>query len=134
NLILGNNVLAHVPQINDFIKGLDVMLASDGMMTFEFPHLLQLVENNQFDTIYHEHFFYFSLIAVQSVFEKHGMKIFDVQELDTHGGSVRIFVARETNDEYPVSSKVEQILSLEKEKGYTDVDFYQSFDQKVQQT
>src|SRR5699024_6443282 len=133
NLILSNNVLAHVPQINDFIEGLDVMLAPDGMMTFEFPHLLQLVENNQFDTIYHEHFFYFSLIAVQSIFEKHGMKIFDVQELSTHGGSVRIFVAREANDQYSVSSKVKQILAREKEEGYMDIDFYQSFGQKVQQ-
>lgn len=134
DLILGNNVLAHVPKINDFVKGLEVMLDESGIMTFEFPHLLQLVENNQFDTIYHEHFSYFSLLTVQSIFKKHEMKIFDVQELSTHGGSVRIFVTRESNENYKVSDNVKRILDLEKEKGYLDVDFYRSFDKKVQQT
>lgn len=133
NLILGNNVLAHVPKINDFIKGLDILLDDNGIMTFEFPHLLQLVENNQFDTIYHEHFFYYSLLAVHSLFKKHGMKIFDVQELSTHGGSIRIFVARESNKDYQVSSAVEKIISLEKEKGYLNLEFYRSFHQNVQQ-
>lgn len=134
DLILGNNVLAHVPDINDFIKGLDAMLDEKGIMTFEFPHLQQLVENNQFDTIYHEHFSYFSLLAVQSIFSKHGMKIFDVQELSTHGGSVRIFVTRDANNEYLITGNVERILSLEKERGYTDVDFYKLFDRNVQKT
>lgn len=134
DLILGNNVLAHVPKINDFIKGLDVMLSEKGIMTFEFPHLLQLVNNNQFDTIYHEHFFYYSLNAVQSMFKKHGLKIFDVQELSTHGGSVRIFIAKESNEDYQVSENVKRIISREREKGYLDVDFYRSFDKKVRQT
>lgn len=134
DLIIGNNVLAHVPQINDFIKGLDILLQKSGIMTFEFPHLLQLIDNNQFDTIYHEHFFYFSLIAVESIFKQHGMKIFDVQELDTHGGSIRIFVTRESNDNHPVSNAVERIISLEKERGYLDVNYYKSFDKKVHQT
>jgi len=134
DLILGNNVLAHVPKINDFVKGLDVMLSEKGIMTFEFPHLMQLVDNNQFDTIYHEHFFYYSLISVQSIFKKHGMKVFDVQELSTHGGSVRIFVTRESNEDRPVSNNVKRILELEKEKGYLDIDLYTSFDKKVQQT
>lgn len=134
DLILGNNVLAHVPKINDFVKGLEVMLSEEGIMTFEFPHLLQLVENNQFDTIYHEHFFYYSLLAVQSIFKKHGMKIFEVQELSTHGGSLRIFVTGESNNDYPVSDNVDRILSLEKERGYLDMDFYRSFDKHVQRT
>ena len=134
DLILGNNVLAHVPKINDFIKGLDIMLADKGIMTFEFPHLLQLVENNQFDTIYHEHFSYFSLLTVQSIFKKHGMKIFDVQELSTHGGSIRIFVTKESNNDFDVRENVKRIVGLEKQKGYMDVDFYRSFDQQVQCT
>lgn len=134
DLILGNNVLAHVPDINGFIDGLDQMLSPGGIMTFEFPHLMQLVENNQFDTIYHEHFFYYSLLAVQAIFENRGMKIFDVQELSTHGGSIRIFVARKTNNKYPTYNRVGQMLSLEKERGYQDIDFYRSFHKKVQQT
>jgi len=134
DLIIGNNVLAHVPHINDFIDGLDQMLGQMGIMTFEFPHLMKLVENNQFDTIYHEHFFYYSLITVQSIFEKHGFKIFDVQELNTHGGSIRIFVKRSTNNKYPIKDNVDKIRSIEKEKGYQDIDFYRSFEKKVQQT
>lgn len=134
DLILGNNVLAHVPQINDFINGLDIMLAEDGIMTFEFPHLMQLVENNQFDTIYHEHFFYYSLHSVQSLFKKHGFTIFDVQELDTHGGSIRIFVTRATNSKYEISDNIERMLKEEKRKGYLNIDFYQSFGEYVRQT
>lgn len=134
DLILGNNVLAHVPKIHDFVKGLELMLSDDGIMTFEFPHLRQLVNNNQFDTIYHEHFFYYSLTAVQSIFKKHDLKIFDVQELSTHGGSIRIFVTRESNEKYPISDNVLRILSQEEEEGYMDVSFYQSFDRNVRQT
>ncbi|WP_073059130.1 class I SAM-dependent methyltransferase [Fodinibius roseus] len=134
DLILGNNILAHVPEINDFIEGLDMLLGNKGIMTFEFPHLLQLIENNQFDTIYHEHFFYFSLITIASIFKKHGMKIFDVQELSTHGGSVRIFVTRESNQDYQVSDKVAKMVSIEKEKGFLDIDFYRGFDERVRQT
>lgn len=134
DLILGNNVLAHVPRINDFINGLEVMLSENGIMTFEFPHLMQLIDNNQFDTIYHEHFSYFSLLAVQAIFKKHGMKIFDVHELNTHGGSIRIFVTREPNTDYQVSDNVERILSLEKQQGYQNVEFYRSFDENVQET
>jgi 2-polyprenyl-3-methyl-5-hydroxy-6-metoxy-1,4-benzoquinol methylase len=134
DLILGNNVLAHVPKINDFVKGLDIMLAENGIMTFEFPHLLQLVKNNQFDTIYHEHFFYYSLLSVESIFRKHGMKIFDVQELGTHGGSIRIFVARKSNKERTITNNVKRILELEKQKGYQDLELYQSFEENVRRT
>ena len=134
DLILGNNVLAHVPKIHDFVAGLELMLSDDGIMTFEFPHLRQLVKNNQFDTIYHEHFFYYSLTAVQSIFKKHDLKIFDVQELSTHGGSIRIFVTRASNKKYQLRDSVHQMLSQEKEEGYLDVSFYQSFDRNVRQT
>lgn len=134
DLILGNNVLAHVPQIGDFVKGLKVLLDDDGVMTFEFPHLMQLVENNQFDTIYHEHFFYYSLIAIQNIFQKHEMKLFDVQELSTHGGSIRIFVTHEQNDFYPMRDSVKAMLDLEKKKGYEDLSLYKAFDQNVRET
>ena len=134
DLIIGNNVLAHVPKINDFIEGLRIMLAEHGIMTFEFPHLKQLVENNQFDTIYHEHFFYYSLHAVQSLFQKHGFKIFDVEELSTHGGSIRIFVTRETNSDYTISESMWRMLQQEKENGYLDVSFYETFNRNVRQT
>lgn len=134
DLILGNNVLAHVPRIHDFVNGLSVLLSDEGIMTFEFPHLMQLVENNQFDTIYHEHFFYYSLHAVQSIFEDHGFKLFDVQKLSTHGGSVRIFIAKQENEAYPVSDNVKRMLVEEKEKGYLDLDFYTTFNEQVRQT
>ncbi len=91
DLLLGNNVLAHVPDINDFVGGMTVLLKPDGVVTMEFPHLLRLIEHNQFDTIYHEHFSYLSLLAVEQVFARAGLKLFDVEELPTHGGSIRIF-------------------------------------------
>nr|WP_217988422.1 class I SAM-dependent methyltransferase [Aliifodinibius salipaludis] len=134
DLILGNNVLAHVPKIHDFIKGLKVMLKEKGIMTFEFPHLLQLVKNNQFDTIYHEHFFYYSLYSIQSIFRKHGFKIFDVQELSTHGGSLRIFVTRLSNNQYQISKNVDKILFREKQEGYLNINFYKKFGENVRQT
>jgi len=134
DLILGNNVLAHVPQIGDFVKGLKMMLAQNGLMTFEFPHLMQLVENNQFDTIYHEHFFYYSFLAVKSIFEKYDMKIFDVQELSTHGGSIRIFVTHEHNEMYSERDAVKEMLKVEKQKGYEDIELYTAFDKNVRET
>ena len=91
DLILGNNVLAHVPNINDFVGGLKIALAENGIITMEFPHLLRLIELCQFDTIYHEHFSYLSLVAVEKIFSQHGLKLFDVEQLPTHGGSLRIF-------------------------------------------
>ena len=97
DLLLGNNVLAHVPKLNDFVSGLKILLGARGVLTMEFPHLLQLIANNQFDTIYHEHFSYLSLITVERVFAHHGLTIFDVEELSTHGGSLRIY-ARHDQD------------------------------------
>jgi len=92
DLLLGNNVLAHVPNLNDFIQGLKILLHHKGVITLEFPHLLKLIENNQFDTIYHEHYSYFSFFTVNNIFKFHGLEIFDVEELPTHGGSLRIYV------------------------------------------
>ena len=91
DLIVGNNVLAHVPDINDFVAGMKIMLNEQGIITMEFPHLLKLIENNQFDTIYHEHYSYLSFYTVGIIFKKHGLKLFDVEELPTHGGSIRIY-------------------------------------------
>src|SRR5690606_8038058 len=91
DLIVGNNVLAHVPDINDFVEGIRVLLAPGGVVTMEFPHLLRLIEHNQFDTIYHEHFSYLSFVTVQRIFAAHGLCLFDVEELPTHGGSIRIY-------------------------------------------
>lgn len=134
DLILGNNVLAHVPDINDFVKGLKVMLADDGVMTFEFPHLMQLVENNQFDTIYHEHFFYYSLSVVHEILSSHGIKLFDVEELSTHGGSLRVFACHSENSEINESSRLKELLRIEEEKGYLSLELYQNFDEQVKRT
>ena len=95
DLLVGNNVLAHVPDLNGFVEGLATLLAPRGVLTMEFPHLLRLVEENQFDTIYHEHFCYFSLLAVRKVFAAHGLKVFDVEQLSTHGGSLRVFACHD---------------------------------------
>jgi SAM-dependent methyltransferase len=102
DLLVGNNVLAHVPDLNDFVAGLGILLADDGVLSMEFPHLLQLVEHTQFDTIYHEHFSYFSLLAVQRIFGHHDLEIFDVEELSSHGGSLRVY-AQHAHGEHPAS-------------------------------
>ena len=97
DLIILNNVLAHVPEINDFVSALKLVLRKEGTITVEFPHLLELIKNNQFDTIYHEHFFYFSLKTLQKIFLRHGLSIYNVEQLDTHGGSLRIYATQEGN-------------------------------------
>ncbi len=131
DLILGNNVLAHVPDINDFVKGVKIALKPNGVNTFEFPHLLQLVTHNQFDTIYHEHFSYLSLSNLVSVFEKQGLEIFDVQELSTHGGSLRIFAKHKDDTTQAVESSVATMLQKEAEAGLTTLSYYQNFQLKV---
>ena len=110
DLLLGNNVLAHVPDINDFVGGLKVLLKEDGVITFEFPHLLQLIDKNQFDTIYHEHFSYLSLTALKSVFEKQGLEFFDVQEIPTHGGSLRVFSKHIEDKTKQINTSVESLF------------------------
>ncbi len=131
DLLLGNNVLAHVPNINDFVAGLKIALKSGGIVTMEFPHLLQLVENNQFDTIYHEHFSYLSLHTAQKIFAAQALTIFDVEEILTHGGSLRIFAKHTENESLENTPNVEKVLEKEKEFGLLDLDYYSNFQQKT---
>lgn len=131
DLILGNNVLAHVPKINDFVKGLKIILNDKGIVTMEFPHIMNLIENNQFDTIYHEHFSYFSFLTVKSIFEYHKLEIFDVDEIPTHGGSLRIYAKHQEDNTKEISSKVQQLYDLEISKKMNNLDFYKEFQEKV---
>lgn len=132
DLTVANNVLAHVPDINDFIKGFEVILKPQGVATFEFPHLLRLVTENQFDTIYHEHYSYLSLTAVKRVFESNGLKIFDVEMLSTHGGSLRVFSQRKNGGEHEETDNVAKILELESIQGMTDSKFYKGFQSRAE--
>jgi SAM-dependent methyltransferase len=132
DLILGNNVLAHVPDINDFVKGVKIALKDTGVVTFEFPHLMKLVEECQFDTIYHEHFSYLSFLVVKRVFENQGLEMFDVEELPTHGGSLRIF-AKHTEDKTKViSPRVADLLKREEAAGMKTLNYYHDFQQRVE--
>lgn len=134
DLIAANNVLAHVPDINDFVKGFSILLKPEGVATFEFPHLLNIVEYNQFDTIYHEHYSYFSLTSVQSIFNENGLDIFDVEEIQTHGGSLRIYSQRSDFGIHEVCSSVLSLLSKEKEVGMLSLSYYrgiQSVSEKI---
>ena len=127
DLLLGNNVLAHVPDILDFVKGMQVILKEDGIITMEFPHLMQLVKNNQFDTIYHEHFSYLSLYTVKQIFESQGLDIFDVQELKTHGGSLRIYAKHVNYTGHRISGNVQKLLEKEINAGINRMDYYLHF-------
>jgi hypothetical protein len=133
DLLLGNNVLAHVPDINDFVAGFATLLAPRGVATFEFPHLMQLVRHNQFDTIYHEHFSYLSLTAVLGIFEANGVAVFDVEELPTHGGSLRVFAQRRDGGEWPVAANVAAMLAREAAEGTTSAGYYQGFQRRAEQ-
>jgi SAM-dependent methyltransferase len=134
DLLLGNNVLAHVPDLNDFVAGMKILLKPGGVITMEFPHLRRLVEQCQFDTIYHEHFSYFSFCSVQRVFAHHGITLFDVEELPTHGGSLRIY-GRHTEDESkPVSDRVLELRHREQKQGYEGIDLYDRFAETVRET
>jgi SAM-dependent methyltransferase len=131
DLIIGNNVLAHVPCLNNFIDGLKILLKPSGIITLEFPHLLQLMKNNQFDTIYHEHFSYFSLLSIQKIFSFHGFQIFDVEELSTHGGSMRIFITHLENKIIQTNKNVEQLILKEKEFGLDKLETYKKFSENI---
>ncbi len=133
DLLLGNNVLAHVPDINDFVGGMRVLLRSDGIVTMEFPHLLRLIEQNQFDTIYHEHFSYLSFLTVEQVFAKADLRLFDVEELPTHGGSIRIYACR-AGSSRPTEARVERMRQLERDGGLADLAVYRAFEQRVRAT
>ena len=134
DLIIGNNVLAHVPDIRDFVGGMKRLLANGGIITIEFPHLLNLIANNQFDTIYHEHFSYLSFITVQTIFAHFGLRIFDVAELDTHGGSLRIYACHENDDERINSDRVKALIQTETDFGLTSLTTYQAFADRVYAT
>ena len=131
DLLSGNNVLAHVPDINDFVAGLKIALKPEGMATMEFPHVLQLVENNQFDTIYHEHFSYLSFYTVKEIFTAQQLEIFDVEELSTHGGSLRIFTKHTENQTHEITENVESLLAKENQFGLLELDYYLNFQPKV---
>ncbi|MEP7229613.1 MAG: class I SAM-dependent methyltransferase [Ginsengibacter sp.] len=131
DLLLGNNVLAHVPDIIDFVRGMQIVLKEDGVITMEFPHLMQLVDNNQFDTIYHEHFSYLSFTSVSRIFESQGLLMFDVQEVPTHGGSLRIFAKHKDDRSKKISPHVGALLFKENEHGMNDLRWYRDFTQKA---
>jgi len=131
DLLLGNNVLAHVPEINDFVRALKIFLKKDGVITLEFPHLMRLVEGNQFDTIYHEHFSYFSLHTVDRIFSKHGLVVFDVEELPTHGGALRIYVRHQEDLSKAITSNVNCLRGIESNAGMLNLDYYKGFQDKA---
>ncbi|HSN87863.1 MAG TPA: class I SAM-dependent methyltransferase [Thermoanaerobaculia bacterium] len=132
DLLVGNNVLAHVPDLNDFVAGLSILLAEGGVLTMEFPHLLRLMEEDQFDTIYHEHYSYFSFMAVRRVFSAHGLTLFDVEELPTHGGSLRIYARHDRDDSKPVGERVQALLAREEAAGLASIEAYRSFTERVE--
>ncbi|RTE07911.1 class I SAM-dependent methyltransferase [Paenibacillus whitsoniae] len=134
DLLIGNNVLAHVPDLHDFVEGMSLALKPNGIITMEFPHLLRLMSENQFDTIYHEHFSYFSLITVMKIFASKKLTVFDVQELPTHGGSIRIYAQHKESGEHPVSSRVENMLKKEESFGMYDLSRYTAFSENVKAT
>jgi len=131
DLTVANNVLAHVPDINDFVGGFAAILKPTGVSTFEFPHLLRLVSENQFDTIYHEHYSYLSLTAVKRIFERNGLSVFDVEELPTHGGSLRVFAQRKDTGKREVSPNVAKLQDRETAAGMTNATFYAGFQDKA---
>lgn len=131
DLILGNNVLAHVPDINDFVKGMKTALKENGIITMEFPHLMRLVEETQFDTIYHEHYSYLSFAVVKRVFAEQGLEIFDVDELPTHGGSLRIYARHQGNETYAISQNVAKLLEKEEQVGMNAGPYYEGFQERV---
>jgi C-methyltransferase C-terminal domain/Putative zinc binding domain/Methyltransferase domain len=131
DLLLGNNVLAHVPDIVDFVAGMKIILKDRGVVTMEFPHLMQLVDNNQFDTIYHEHFSYLSFTTVQQIFASQGLELFDVDEIPTHGGSLRIYAKHKEDNGKIISANVAALLKKEADKGISTLDYYDNFQQKA---
>jgi SAM-dependent methyltransferase len=134
DLIAGNNVLAQVPDLNDFVAGLKILLKPQGVITIEFPHLMRLMEENQFDTIYHEHFSYFSLITAEKIFAGHGMTLFDVEELPTHGGSLRIYGRHADDTSKPITDRLMALHDREIAAGFTDMSCYANFAEQVKET
>jgi hypothetical protein len=134
SLLLGNNVLAHVPNLNDFVGGMKILLAEDGVITMEFPHLMRLVDGNQFDTIYHEHYSYLSFTTVERIFAQHGLVLFDVEELRSHGGSLRIYARHVESEAHPVGPRVGALRELEAHEGLDSLAYYARFGERVRET
>jgi SAM-dependent methyltransferase len=134
DLIAGNNVLAQVPDINDFVGGMKILLKPGGVITIEFPHLMRLMQENQFDTIYHEHFSYFSFITAEKVFSGHGITLFDVEELPTHGGSLRIYGKHEDDDHLSLTDRARELHDRELKAGFTQMECYSAFGEQVKET
>ncbi len=134
DLVLGNNVLAQVPDINSFVAGVSVILKPSGTATFEFPHLMRLFDGNQFDTIYHEHFSYFSLLSVEAIFRKHGLTVFDVEELWTHGGSLRVYARHAADETRPATERLKALRAREDSGGYGKIETYTRFEDGVRET
>ncbi len=132
DLLLGNNVLAHVPDLNDFVAGMKILLKQGGVITMEFPHLMRLMEDNQWDTIYHEHFSYFSFLTVSRVFEAHGLRLFDVEELPTHGGSLRIYGCHADDAEKAESASAKELSERERAAGFEELDTYLGYGLRVE--
>ena len=131
DLLVGNNVLAHIPAVNDLMNGLKKILKPGGIISMEFPHLLSLIEENQFDTIYHEHYSYFSLTTADTIFGSHGLRLFDAEELSTHGGSLRIYACHGEEEAFPRSERVEEMLEREERLGFKKIETYGAFDRRV---
>ena len=134
DLIVANNVMAHVPDLNDFVAGFEMLLADDGVVTIEVAYLLRLIEANQFDTIYHEHFQYFSCLTAQRVLAKHGLELFDVEELKSHGGSLRLYAQRKSTGRRPVGERVHELTARERALGYDTLDGHLAFTTQVEET
>jgi len=134
DLILGNNVLAQVPDVCSFVQGMKTLLKPQGVITLEFPHLMRLMEGNQFDTIYHEHFSYFSFLTTMKIMAKFGLTVFDVEELWTHGGSLRVYARHDEDKSHPVTERARELAEREEKAGFTRLETYASFDEKVKET
>jgi SAM-dependent methyltransferase len=134
DLVVCKNVLAQIPDLNSFVAGIALILKPGGTVTVEFPHVMRLFDGNQFDTIYHEHFSYFSLLSVETVFARHGMSIFDVEELWTHGGSLRIYARHAEDDARPDTDRLRALRALEKARGYREIATYTAFEERVRET
>ena len=134
DLLIGNNVLAQVPDLHDFVQGMKVLLKTTGVITMEFPHLVRLMEENQFDTIYHEHFSYFSFTTAEEIFAAHGLVLFDVEELPTHGGSLRIYACHAEDSSKTISQRIVELKAREETAGITKLETYFAFDEKVKET
>ena len=134
DLLVGNNVLAQVPDLCDFVAGMKILLKPHGVLTLEFPHLLRLMEGNQFDTIYHEHFSYFSFLAAEKIFTKHDLTLFDVEEVPTHGGSLRVCGRHAEDTSKPITSRVVELRAAEETAGLAQLESYRSFGQRVKKT